>query len=79
MIYWIIIIIILNVFVLTQPGAPQYVKLNAVMVSIIAFLALLRIYKKKRLRQSEQLTDKIKRLREENDKLRQRLMEEIYE
>jgi len=74
MIYWIIVILILNAFVLLQ-NAPPFVKLNAAMVSIIALFALIRIWKKKRQRKMEQLLEEVNQLQKENEDLRTRVGE----
>ncbi len=73
MIYWVIAIIILNVFVLLQKEVPSIVKLNAAMVTVIAFFALVRIIQKKRQRRMEQLMEEIEQLQRENEELRRRI------
>ena len=73
MIYWIVAIIILNVFVLLQTGAPPFVKLNAAMVSFIALFALIRIWRKKRQRKMERLFDEVNQLQRENEELRMKV------
>ncbi len=73
MTYWIVAIIVLNLFVLFQKGAPDVVKLNAAMVTVIAFVALVRIWHKKRQRALEKLLEEIEQLQRENEELRARL------
>ena len=73
MTYWVIAIIVLNIFVLLQKEVPSFVKLNAAMVSIIAFFALLRIIRKKKQRRMERIMDEVKRLQQENEELRRKI------
>ncbi len=78
MTYWIIAIIILNLYVLILTNAPPVVKLNAVMVSVIAFVALIRIWQKKRERAMEKLADELKELQKENEELK-KFVEKVEE
>ncbi|RKZ27342.1 hypothetical protein DRQ29_03705 [bacterium] len=78
MTYWIIAIIILNLYVLILTNAPPVVKLNAVMVSVIAFVALIRIWQKKRERAMEKLADELKQLQKENEELK-KFVEKVEE
>ncbi|MCD6418009.1 hypothetical protein J7M00_04420 [bacterium] len=79
MTYWIILIICLNIFVLFQHDVPSFVKLNAGMVTVIAFFALVRIIQKKRQRRMEKLLDEVAQLQRENEELRKRLGKEKEE
>lgn len=73
MTYWIILIIGLNIFVLFQKEVPSFVKLNAGMVTFIAFFALVRIIQKKRQRRMESLLDEVEQLQKENEELRRKM------
>ncbi|MCD6595737.1 hypothetical protein J7L68_08715 [bacterium] len=71
MTYWVIAIILLNLYVLIFTDAPSVVKLNAVMVTLIAFVAILRIWQKKRQRTVEKLADELEQLQKENEELKE--------
>ena len=77
MTYWIIAIVLLNAYVMFLTEAPEFVKLNAAMVSLIALIALFRIWQKKRSRNMEQLFDEVKQLQQENEELRRKLASAI--
>ena len=72
---WVIAIIILNLIVLFQKSAPPFVKLNAGMVTVIAVVALIRIWQKKRQRMMEKMAEELKALQEENERLKKMLEE----
>jgi len=70
---WIIAIIALNLYVLVFTEAPPFVKLNAAMVTLIALIAVIRIWQKKRQRRVEQLHEEVLQLQRENEELRQKI------
>ena len=72
---WVIAIIILNVIVLLQKTAPPFVKLNAGMVTVIAVVALVRIWQKKRQRLMEKMAEELRILQRENEQLKKMLGE----
>jgi len=70
MTYWIVAIVLLNLYVLVFTTAPSFVKLNAAMVTIIALVAFIRIWQKKRQRAVEHLLDDLQSLQKENEDLK---------
>ncbi len=78
MTYWIIAIVALNLYVLILTDAPGFVKLNAAMVTIIALVAFIRIWQKKRQRAVEHLLDDLQSLQKENEDLKN-LMQQTEE
>ena len=76
MTYWIVAIIALNLYVLIFTSAPGFVKLNAGMVTMIAFIAFIRIWQKKRSRTLERLVDEMQLLQSENEELKN-MMEQV--
>ncbi len=75
MIYWVIMIILLNLYVLLLTDAPDFVKLNAGMVAFIALVALVRIIQMRRKKMIEKLANEVNQLMHENVELRQKLGE----
>lgn len=73
MIYWILIMIALNLFVIWRADTPPAVRLNAAVVLLIAISALGRIIQKRRQRNIEKLEEEINRLTAENEELRRKI------
>jgi signal transduction histidine kinase len=68
-----VLIILMMLFLISQKDTDPIVKIDAIMVLIIAGGALIRIIKKKRSRAVEQLLDEINKLQRENENLKTKL------
>lgn len=73
MIYWVLVMIALNIFVIWRSDTPPAVRLNAGIVLLLAVSALMRIIQKRKRKNIEKLEEEIKRLASENEELRRKI------
>ena len=70
--YWIMLILIINVLAIIFDPKPL-VRINSGIVSIIAIVALIRVYKKKRSKDYEKLYIEYEQLVKDNKSLKKEL------